>query len=74
MNGGGVVSTGALGMPTRGRVRIIYQDNCGERTPRVIEPQEQYRGPNGCTYIRAYCHKRAEVRTFRCDRVVAWRS
>jgi predicted DNA-binding transcriptional regulator YafY len=54
------------------KVRIAYTNGCGQSSIRVIEPRRIFRGGNGYTYIRAWCHLRAEERTFRLDRVRSW--
>ena len=54
------------------RVRIAYTDGYGQSSIRVIEPRRIFRGGNGYAYIRAWCHLRAEERTFRLDRVRSW--
>jgi hypothetical protein len=55
-----------------GLVRIAYTNSYGQSSIRVIEPRRIFRGGNGYTYIRAWCHLRAEERTFRLDRVRVW--
>ena len=55
-----------------GRVRIAYTNGYGRSSIRIIEPRRIFRGGNGYTYIRAWCHLRVEERTFRLDRVRSW--
>jgi len=55
-----------------GRVRIAYTNGYGQCSFRVIEPRRIFRGDNGYTYIRAWCHLREDKRTFRLDRIRSW--
>lgn len=43
-----------------------------ERGGNGIEPIRYFSGRNGCAYLKAYCHLREEVRTFRTDRIHSW--
>jgi hypothetical protein len=54
------------------RVRIAYINADGEPSTRVIEPRRIFQGRNGYAYLRTYCHRRGEERTFRLDRFRAW--
>jgi len=52
------------------RARIVYRDQAGEYTERVIDVQSMYRKQrDGRLYISAYCWLRNEQRTFAIDGV-----
>jgi DNA polymerase-3 subunit epsilon len=59
----------AEALQVRGEVRMRYVDAHGQETERLIRPyrvQEQ----RGLLYLTAYCHRAADLRTFRLDRIV----
>ena len=51
------------------RYKIIYTDDSGDTTVRVIDVLAHYLSRHGLFYLRAFCHLREEERTFRVDRV-----
>lgn len=50
-------------------LEIDYQDSEGNITNRNISIKYLYED-NGYTYIRAFCHLRNELRTFRIDNII----
>ena len=51
---------------------LRYRDADGQVPTRRIEILARFRGRNGMTYIRAFCHLKNEERTFRLDRVFSF--
>ena len=50
-------------------LRVGYLDVGGVETERDIEPQHIVFGPNGSSYLTAWCHLRQDDRVFRMDRI-----
>jgi predicted DNA-binding transcriptional regulator YafY len=53
------------------RVRIIYKDQAGEVTERVIDVERIYTSGTGATVVIAFCHRRGATRTFDASRIIA---
>lgn len=70
--GAGSAALGILSVAARGqeRVHLNYVDAAGSTTQRDIDPYGlAYHG--GCWYVVAHCHLRADLRSFRLDRIDA---
>lgn len=54
------------------RARMVYENQEGDQSARTVDVIRWSHGSNGYTYLRAWCHLRAEERTFRADRIKSW--
>ena len=52
------------------RYRISYESGSGQASKRIIDLIRVSASPDGCVFLRAFCHLRGEERTFRADRVL----
>jgi hypothetical protein len=50
----------------------VYKNQEGDHSARTVDVIRWSHGSNGHTYLRAWCHLRAEERTFRADRILSW--
>jgi len=50
-------------------VEILYHDNRGSQTRRVVDPYHLFFLPRGMLYLLAWCHLRGEMRTFSLIRI-----
>jgi predicted DNA-binding transcriptional regulator YafY len=55
----------------RARLKLSYRASGGAVTERLVDSLELIGGYGG-DYLVAFCHLRAEKRTFRIDRIAKW--